>query len=152
MWLWTCIGNNRTFLTLLQQTWERKKRYVWFYTSFWHYYEETPKLHNNRSTVVITIMWQECKQSIQQNCQRSSIWIFGQSQSGHITSINLTGDVSTMCFTLTRNYTMKTSLQQLQHSNSGKKNFDSILATESIFSIRFGNLINLPFVHWYSNS
>jgi len=38
--------------------------------------------------------------------------IFGQSQSGHITSIHLTGDVSTMCFTLTRNYSMKTSLQQ----------------------------------------
>jgi len=31
--------------------------------------------------------------------------------------------------------------------------FDSILATESIFfSIRFGNLINLPLVDWYSNS
>ena len=40
----------------------------------------------------------------------------------------------------------------LEHSNSGKKvsiRLDSILATESIFfdSIRFGNLINLPFVH-----
>jgi len=35
----------------------------------------------------------------------------------------------------------------------GQKSFDSILATESIFfSIRFGNLINLPLVHWYSNS
>ena len=36
----------------------------------------------------------------------------------------------------------------------GQKKFriDSILATESIFSIRFGNLINLPLVHWYSNS
>ena len=33
-----------------------------------------------------------------------------------------------------------------------KFRFDSILATESIFSIRFGNLINLPLVHWYSNS
>ena len=31
----------------------------------------------------------------------------------------------------------------VEHSNSGKKSFDSI---------RFGNLINLPFVHWYSNS
>ena len=31
--------------------------------------------------------------------------------------------------------------------------FDSILATESIFfSIRYSNLINLPLVHWYSNS
>ena len=45
----------------------------------------------------------------------------------------------------------------LEHSNSGKKvsiRFDSILATESIFfdSIRFGNLINLPLVHLYSNS
>jgi len=35
----------------------------------------------------------------------------------------------------------------LEHSNSGKKSFDSILGTESIFSIRFGNLINLPLVH-----
>ena len=35
----------------------------------------------------------------------------------------------------------------VEHSNSGKKSFDSILATESIFSIRFGNLINLPLVH-----
>ena len=36
----------------------------------------------------------------------------------------------------------------VEHSNSGKKfRFDSILATESIFSIRFGNLINLPLVH-----
>ena len=35
----------------------------------------------------------------------------------------------------------------LEHSNSGKKSFNSILATESIFSIRFGNLINLPLVH-----
>jgi len=35
-----------------------------------------------------------------------------------------------------------------------KFRFDSILATESIFfdSIRFGSLINLPLVHWYSNS
>jgi len=33
-----------------------------------------------------------------------------------------------------------------------KFRFDSILAIESIFSIRFGNLINLPLVHWYSNS
>jgi len=44
----------------------------------------------------------------------------------------------------------------LEHSNSGEKKvsirFDSILATESIFSIRFGNLINLPLVHRYSNS
>jgi len=32
---------------------------------------------------------------------------------------------------------------QVEHSNSGKKSFDSI---------RFGNLINLPLVHWYSNS
>ena len=33
----------------------------------------------------------------------------------------------------------------IEHSNSGKKSFDSI---------RFGNLIglNLPLVHWYSNS
>ena len=31
----------------------------------------------------------------------------------------------------------------LEHSNSGKKSFDSI---------RFDNLINLPLVHWYSNS
>ena len=31
----------------------------------------------------------------------------------------------------------------LELSNSGKKSFDSI---------RFGNLINLPLVHWYSNS
>jgi len=35
----------------------------------------------------------------------------------------------------------------VEHSNKGKKRFDSILATESIFSIRFGNLINLPLVH-----
>ena len=28
-----------------------------------------------------------------------------------------------------------------------KFRFDSILTTESIFSIRFGNLINLPLVH-----
>ena len=27
--------------------------------------------------------------------------------------------------------------QEVEHSNSGKKSFDSILATESIFSIRF---------------
>ena len=33
-----------------------------------------------------------------------------------------------------------------------KFRFDSILATESIFSIRFGNMINLPLVHWYSDS
>jgi len=33
-----------------------------------------------------------------------------------------------------------------------KFRFDSILAIESIFSIRFGNLINLPLIHWYSNS
>jgi len=33
-----------------------------------------------------------------------------------------------------------------------QKSFVSILATESIFSIRFANLINLPLVHWYSNS
>ena len=30
--------------------------------------------------------------------------------------------------------------------------FYSIFATKSIFSIRFGNLINLPLVHWYSSS
>jgi len=39
---------------------------------------------------------------------------------------------------------------ELEHFNSGKKvsiRFDSLLATESIFSIRFGNLINLPLVH-----
>jgi len=29
---------------------------------------------------------------------------------------------------------------------------DSILATESIFSIRFANLINLPLLHWYRYS
>jgi len=29
----------------------------------------------------------------------------------------------------------------LEHSNSGKKSFDSILATESIFSIRFDSPI-----------
>ena len=45
----------------------------------------------------------------------------------------------------------------VEHSNSGKKvsiQFDSILAAESIFfdSIRFANLINLPLLHWYSNS
>ena len=42
----------------------------------------------------------------------------------------------------------------VEHSDSGKKKFrfDSILAIESIFSIRFGNLINLPLVHWYLNS
>jgi len=34
----------------------------------------------------------------------------------------------------------------VEHSNSGKESFDSILATESIFFIRFGNLINLPLV------
>jgi len=33
----------------------------------------------------------------------------------------------------------------------GQKSFDSILATELIFFIRFGNLINLQLVHWYSN-
>ena len=37
----------------------RKKRYVWFYISFWYYYEATSKLHNDRSIVVVTIMWQE---------------------------------------------------------------------------------------------
>ena len=37
---------------------------------------------------------------------------------------------------------------RVEHSNSGNKSFDSILATESIFSIRFGNLINLPLVHY----
>ena len=31
----------------------------------------------------------------------------------------------------------------IEHSNSGQKSFDSI---------RFGNLINLPLVHWYLNS
>jgi len=36
------------------------------------------------------------------------------------------------------------SVRPLEHSNSGKKSFDSILATELIFSIRFGNRINLP--------
>ena len=42
----------------------------------------------------------------------------------------------------------------LEHSNSGKKSFDSILATESIFfdSIRFANLMKLPLLRWYSNS
>ena len=37
----------------------------------------------------------------------------------------------------------------VEHSNSGKKSFDSILVTESIFfdSSRFGNLINLPFIY-----
>jgi len=43
----------------------------------------------------------------------------------------------------------------LEHSNSGKKvsiRFDTIFATESIFSIRFGNLIDLPLVHRYSSS
>ena len=35
-----------------------------------------------------------------------------EAQSGHITSTHLTGDVFTMCFILTINYTMKTSLQQ----------------------------------------
>ena len=43
-------------------------------------------------------------------------------------------------------------VSSVEHSNSGKKSFDSILAAESIFSIRFGNLINLLLVHWYSNS
>jgi len=45
-------------------------------------------------------------------------------------------------------------LYTVKHSNSGKKvsiRFNSIFAAESIFSIRFGNLINLPLVHWYSN-
>ena len=37
---------------------------------------------------------------------------FLDSQSGHITSTHLTGDVFAMCFILTMNYTMKTSLQQ----------------------------------------
>ena len=43
----------------------------------------------------------------------------------------------------------------VEHSNLGKKvsiRFYSILATASIFSIRFDNQINLPLVHWYSNS
>jgi len=44
----------------------------------------------------------------------------------------------------------------LEHSNSAKKSFDSIrfsLPNRFFFdSIRFGNLINLPLVHWYSNS
>jgi len=47
------------------------------------------------------------------------------------------------------------AIRRIEHSNSGKKvsmRFYSILATESIFSIRFGNLINLPLVHLYSNS
>jgi len=33
-----------------------------------------------------------------------------------------------------------------------KFRFDSILPTESVYSIRFANLINLLLVHWYSNS
>jgi len=47
----------------------------------------------------------------------------------------------------------------LEHSNSGKKSFDSIrfdsrYRIDFFDSIRFGNLINLPLVglHWYSNS
>jgi len=79
MRLWKCIGNNRTFVTLLQQIWQRKKRYVSFYISVWHHYEAKSKFHNNRSIVVVTIMWQACKHTIQQNCQRSTICIFGQS-------------------------------------------------------------------------
>ena len=37
---------------------------------------------------------------------------FGQSQSGHLISTHLTGDVFIMCFIPTMNYTMKISLQQ----------------------------------------
>jgi len=47
----------------------------------------------------------------------------------------------------------------LEHYNSGKKSFESILfdsryRIDCFDSIRFGNLINLPLVglHWYSNS
>ena len=45
----------------------------------------------------------------------------------------------------------------LEHSNSGKKSFDSILfdfryRIDFFDSIRFANLINLPLLHWYSNS
>ena len=40
-------------------------------------------------------------------------------------------------------HSFRTPVHFLEHSNSGKKSFDSI---------RFGNLINLPLVHWYSNS
>ena len=34
-------------------------------------------------------------------------------------------------------------LRRLEHSNSGKKSFDSILATEWIFSIQFGTDIQI---------
>ena len=41
----------------------------------------------------------------------------------------------------------------LEHSIRAKKFlFDSILATESIFSIRFANLINMSLLHLYLNS
>jgi len=45
--------------------------------------------------------------------------------------------------------------QSIEHSNSGKKDsirFDSRYRIDFFDSIRFGNLINLPLVHWYSNS
>jgi len=43
----------------------------------------------------------------------------------------------------------------IEHSNSGKKvsiRFDSRYRIDFFYSNRFGNLINLPLVHWYSNS
>ena len=42
-----------------------------------------------------------------------------------------------------------------EHSNSGEKvsiRFDSRYRIDFFHSIRIGNLINLPIVHWYSNS
>jgi len=46
---------------------------------------------------------------------------------------------------------------RVEHSNSGKKSLDSIrfdsrYRIDFFDSIRFGNLINLPLVHRYSNS
>ena len=40
----------------------------------------------------------------------------------------------------------------LEHSNSGKKVSIRFLLPNRFFSIRFANLINLPLLHWYSNS
>ena len=54
-----------------------------------------------------------------------------------------------LCFRVVRP-PVRAPVRRLEHSNSGKK--DSILATESIFSIRFASLINLPLLHWYRYS
>ena len=58
------------------------------------------------------------------------------------------------CLQLSHRWPSKLCRLRTRAFQFGQKKFwfDSILATESIFLIRFGNLINLPLVHWYSNS